>query len=98
MIIGLPQDWGNRLLEGTNKTLCAPGPRRKEQCPHKRLSQTCLSVSRSLWWRCGSTAACCRVRGTEYSSIQWAQVLLKEVSNFNIYYMNHLLVLLKCSF
>ena len=22
---------GNRLLEGTNKTLCAPGPRRKEQ-------------------------------------------------------------------
>ena len=27
----LPQDWGNRLLEGTNKTLCAPGPRRKEQ-------------------------------------------------------------------
>ena len=25
-----PQDWGNRLFEGTNKTLCAPGPRRKE--------------------------------------------------------------------
>ena len=21
------QDWGNRLLEGTNKTLCTPGPR-----------------------------------------------------------------------
>ena len=27
----LTQDWENRLLEGTNKTLCAPGPRRKEQ-------------------------------------------------------------------
>ena len=27
----LTQDWGNRLLEGTNKTLCTPGPRRKEQ-------------------------------------------------------------------
>ena len=27
----LTQDWGNRLLEGTNKTLCAPGPRRKVQ-------------------------------------------------------------------
>ena len=27
----LTQDWGNRLLEDTNKTLCAPGPRRKEQ-------------------------------------------------------------------
>jgi len=27
----LTQDWGNRLLEGTNKTLCTTGPRRKEQ-------------------------------------------------------------------
>ena len=27
----LTQDWGNRLLEGTNKTLCTPGPKRKEQ-------------------------------------------------------------------
>ena len=26
----LTQDWGNRHLEGTNKTLCASGPRRKE--------------------------------------------------------------------
>ena len=25
------QNWGNRLMEGTNKTLCAPGSRRKEQ-------------------------------------------------------------------
>ena len=43
------QDWGNRLLEGTNKTLCAPGPRRKEQCPHKtdwpRLACECPGVS-----------------------------------------------------
>ena len=37
-------------------TLSAPGPRRKEQWPHKRLIQTCLWVSRSLrqrpsrWW------------------------------------------------
>ena len=31
LITELTQDWGNRLLEGTNKTLCAPGPRRKEQ-------------------------------------------------------------------
>ena len=27
----LTQDWGNRLLKGTDKTLCTPGPRRKEQ-------------------------------------------------------------------
>ena len=26
----LPQDWGNRPLEGTNKTLCTPGARKKE--------------------------------------------------------------------
>ena len=25
------RDWGNRLLEGTNRTLCVSGPRRKEQ-------------------------------------------------------------------
>ena len=31
----LTQNWGNRLLESTNKTLCTPGPRRKEQWPHK---------------------------------------------------------------
>ena len=30
LIPEFPQDWGDRLLEGTNKTLCAPGPRRKE--------------------------------------------------------------------
>ena len=33
----------------TNKTLCAPGPRRREQWPHKRLSQICLWVFRSRW-------------------------------------------------
>ena len=36
-----PMDRGNRLLEGTDKTLYTPGPRRKEQWSHKRLSQTC---------------------------------------------------------
>ena len=24
-LLELTQDWGNRLLEGTNRTLCAPG-------------------------------------------------------------------------
>ena len=31
LITELPQDWANRLLEGTNKTFCAPGPRKKNQ-------------------------------------------------------------------
>ena len=54
----LTQDLGNRLLEGTNKSLYVPGPRRKEQWPHKILTQTCLWVSRSLWQRHGSVVAC----------------------------------------
>ena len=62
------QAWGNRLLESPNKTLYAPGPRRMEQWPHKRLSQTHLWVSRSLPWRPGSTVACHGIRGTEYNN------------------------------
>ena len=27
----LTQNWGNRLLEDANRTLCLPGPKRKEQ-------------------------------------------------------------------
>jgi len=68
LITELTQDWGNRLLEGTNKTLCAPGPRRKEQGPHKGLTQTCPWVSRSPWQRNGSAVNCYRVGGTECSS------------------------------
>ena len=38
LIAELPQAWGKQapLLEGTNKTLCMPGPGRKEQWPHRR--------------------------------------------------------------
>ena len=64
-----PMDRGNRLLEGTDKTLYTPGPRRKEQWPHKRLSQTCLWISRSLQWRYGLTVSCHWVMGTEYNSL-----------------------------
>ena len=49
----LTQDRGNRLLEGTEKIFCAPGRRRKEQWPHKRLAQECPGVSSwgvSQWW------------------------------------------------
>ena len=63
----LTQDWGNNL-EGTNRNLRTPGPRRKEQWPHKRLTQTCPWVSRSLWQSCGSAVACCRVGGTGCSN------------------------------
>ena len=58
----------NRPLQGTNRILCAPGPRRKEQWPHKKLTQTCAGVSRSLQQSCESVVACCSVGGSEYSS------------------------------
>ena len=48
--------------------LYAPGPRRKEQWPRKRLTQTCPWVFRSLRRRRELMVACCRVGGTEYSS------------------------------
>ena len=60
------QDWANRLLEGTNKILRTPRSRRKEQCPHKRLTQTCLvqETPAEAW----VGVVCSRVRGTECSS------------------------------
>ena len=61
LITELPQNRGNKLLEGTDKTLCVPGLKRKEQRPHKRLSQTCLWESGSLQQRCGSTVAGLRI-------------------------------------
>ena len=57
-----------QIFEGTNKTLYAPGPSRKEQWPHKRLTQTCLWVPRSLRWRRGSAVACYMIRGIECAS------------------------------
>ena len=68
---------GKQNLEGTNRTLCTPGPRRKEQWPYKRLTQTCPWVSRSLWRRCGSAVACCRV-GALSVAVRSSD-LLKEV-------------------
>ena len=56
-------------LGGQSKILCAPGPRRKEQWPHKRLSQTCLWQS-SISCR-GMGQKCLTYHGvscTEYDS------------------------------
>ena len=69
---------GKHTLRGDKQNLCAPGPRRKEQWPHKRLIQTCPWVSRSLQQRHGSVVACFKVRGTECSS--GCRDLLKEVT------------------
>ena len=74
----LTQDSGNRLLEGTSKTLCVPGPKRKEQWPQKRLTQTCPWVSRSLRRRRRLAVACCRLGALSATVYAWD--LLKEVA------------------
>ena len=43
----LTQDWGNRLLEGTNRTLCAPGPRRGSVIPQETDPDLSMSVRES---------------------------------------------------
>ena len=47
---------GEQTLWEHNKTLCPPGSKRNEW-PDKRLNQTYLWVSGSLWWRHESTVA-----------------------------------------
>ena len=63
----LTQDWETDSGRAQTEP-CTPGPRRKEQQPHKRLTQTCPGVSKSLWQMRGSVVGCCRVGGTECSS------------------------------
>ena len=53
----LTQDGVNRLLEDTNRTLCAPGPRRKEQRPRKRL------MPQAIWPRAPAPGAPAPVAG-----------------------------------
>ena len=76
----------NRHLEGTNRTLCAPGTKRKEQSSHKRVTQTCLGVSRSLQWRCVLVVACCRAGGTECSSTCMGSF---EGGHHYLHYLHH---------
>ena len=78
-----------RLLEGTNKTLCAPGPRRKEQWPHKRLTHMCQWVSRSLQQRRRSALACSRVGGTECGNACTWPV---EGGCYYLHYLHHSLI------
>ena len=49
------------LLEGTNKILHGPGPKGKEQWPHRRWNQI-LAVLDGLLQRCGPTGTCHRDR------------------------------------
>ena len=58
--------------------MCAPGPRRKEQCPHKILIQTCPGMSRSLQQRHGSWWPVAGLGSLSVAVHSW--VLLKKVT------------------
>ena len=89
VFLELSSGLGNRLLEGTNKTLCVPGPRRMEQWSHKRLTKTCPWVYRSLQQRRGSAVSCYRVQGTECSSVCMGPF---EGGCHYLHYLHHSLV------
>ena len=52
------------LLEGTPKVVCVPGPKGKEQWPHRKLNQTHLLVLEGLLQRQGMAVAHGRDRDT----------------------------------
>ena len=62
------------LVEGTHRVLCAPGPRKKNQWPHKRLGETYLFALEGILWRWGGGGwrrcwlAYCKDRNTEGST------------------------------
>ena len=58
------QDWGNRLLEGTNKTLCTRTQKKGAVTQQEADSDWPMSVQGSQWG-CGLAVACCRVGGSE---------------------------------
>ena len=57
------------VLEGTNKTLCAPRLRGKEQWFCRKLNQNYLLVLEGLLWGCGSAGAHHRDGGTGSSCL-----------------------------
>ena len=76
MLTELTQDDGNRPLKGKNKTLCTARARRKEQCPHKRLTRLACECPRVSGGGVGRQWLA-TVSGA-LNSIMPAQVLLKE--------------------
>ena len=48
MITKLPQDWGNRLLEGTNKTLAHQEPGERSSVPQETESDLLVMSGRGM--------------------------------------------------
>ena len=68
----LPSYWGfSDLGHGVSPSVIHCWPRRKQQWPHKRRTQTCLGVSRSLQRRRGSVVAHCRLGALSVAVHPW---------------------------
>ena len=64
------------VLEGTNKILCIPRSRGKEQWPHRRLNQNYLLVLEGVLWRHGLAGAHHRVGtmvATVWDGLPWCK-------------------------
>ena len=85
MITELTQDRENRLLEGTYKTLCTPGPGERNSDPTRdrpRLACECPGVSsRGMGWPAAESGALC--------AAVHAQDRLKEVGSHCLHYLHH---------
>ena len=84
--------WRDPTLGGNKQNLVCTRTRRKEQWPHKRLTETCLWVSRSLRQKCGPVVACCRVGGSECSSVCMGPF---EGDHLYLHYLHHSLASLQ---
>ena len=84
MITELTQDRENRLLEGTYKTLCTPGPGERNSDPTRdrpRLACECPGVTRGVvglrWPAAGSGALTVAV----YAQELWKEVALVFITS-----------------
>ena len=77
----ISKELGTPLLEGTNKTLCAPGPRGKEWWSHWKLSQIYMSLKvscRGTCWQWPATRTGALAAAVLGDGFWWA---LLEVDN-----------------
>ena len=74
-------------MEGTNRILHIPRPRRKEQQPHRGLNQNYLLVLEGLLWKCKLARAHYRDRATGSRSPErspLANALLEVAFNLTV--------------
>ena len=80
------QGLGKQTFTGHKQKLVCTRTQDKGAMTPQETDPTCLWVSRSPWWRCGLVVACCRVGGTEYSSVCMGSF---EGGHYYLHYLHH---------